>query len=277
MNRREFLIGATALSSCFALPSICRAEAGWLEVTHREVPLGLPAGQSVKILHLADLHHSTPETLSVVKESIELGLAERPDLALLTGDYIDAFITDSKALAAALASLAARVPTFASLGNHDGGKWGGGYKSTKPVRQLLERAGVEVLHNRSVIRRVRGTAVRVVGVGDQWSGEFDPKVAFGGSIVSDSVPTILLSHNPDSKDELRSYPWNLMLCGHTHGGQAKIPILGLVPIVPIKDLGYISGLNAWGKRWIHTTRGVGSVFGMRFNCRPEVSILTATA
>jgi predicted MPP superfamily phosphohydrolase len=66
-----------------------------------------------------------------------------------------------------------------------------------------------------------------------------------------------------------------MLCGHTHGGQVVVPLLG-APIVPVRDRRYVAGLNQWRERWIYTTRGVGSLYGIRFGCRPEVSILSVT-
>ena len=88
-----------------------------------------------------------------------------------------------------------------------------------------------------------------------------------------TYPIIVLSHNPDSKDILGDYPWDMMLCGHTHGGQLYLPILG-TPFAPVKDHRYVHGLKAWNDRLIHTTSGIGNLFGMRFNCRPEVSLLT---
>jgi predicted MPP superfamily phosphohydrolase len=63
-----------------------------------------------------------------------------------------------------------------------------------------------------------------------------------------------------------------MLCGHTHGGQCQIPFVG-APFAPIQDLRFLEGLQPWNDRWIHVTRGVGNLHGLRFNCRPEVNLL----
>jgi predicted MPP superfamily phosphohydrolase len=84
---------------------------------------------------------------------------------------------------------------------------------------------------------------------------------------------ILLNHNPDAKDLVRSYEWDLMLCGHTHGGQVCLPFIG-APFAPVRDKRYLHGLYAWNKRWLHISSGVGNLHGIRFNCRPEVSLLT---
>ena len=64
-----------------------------------------------------------------------------------------------------------------------------------------------------------------------------------------------------------------MLCGHTHGGECDLAFFG-TPFAPVKDKRYVRGLHPWKDRWIHTTKGVGSLYGVRFNCRPEVSLLT---
>ena len=85
-------------------------------------------------------------------------------------------------------------------------------------------------------------------------------------------PVVAMSHNPDTKELLAGYPWNLMLSGHTHGGQVIVPLYG-PPIVPVRDLRYLEGLKPWGERLIHVTRGVGNLMGVRFGCRPEVAIL----
>jgi len=84
---------------------------------------------------------------------------------------------------------------------------------------------------------------------------------------------VVLSHNPDSRWRLEGEDWDLMLCGHTHGGQLIVPLFGTRPFVPIEDPAFSEGLIPWKGRLIHVTRGVGNLHGMRFNCRPEVSLL----
>lgn len=63
-----------------------------------------------------------------------------------------------------------------------------------------------------------------------------------------------------------------MLCGHTHGRQMHIPLIGEL-FAPVEDKRYVAGLNEYGERQIYTTRGVGSLYGLRLNCRPEMTIL----
>jgi hypothetical protein len=112
-------------------------------------------------------------------------------------------------------------------------------------------------------------------LGDLWAHEFDAAKAFGGKNASLDLPRIMLSHNPDTKDRLVQDNWDLMLSGHTHGGQIELPFLG-TPFAPVRDRRFVKGLHTWNGRLIHVSKGVGSVYGIRINCRPEVSLITLT-
>lgn len=249
-------------------------ESRWLEVVHRDVALG--GGPPVTLLQLSDFH-AAPMSLEFIGRAIDLGLAAKPDLICLPGDFITWKWEDWDGYAAVLAKCARQAPTFAVLGNHDGGRWASrsGYADTKLVRTLLDQAGVRLLHNAAERVQINGRAIQLVGVGDLWAGEMRPHVAFAGVRREPGVATIVLSHNPDSKSDLLRHPWDLVLCGHTHGGQCELPWLG-TPFAPVRDHRYVRGLHRWNDRWLHVTRGVGSLHGMRLNCRPEVSVLRLT-
>jgi uncharacterized protein len=265
VTRRKLLLtlfGATPL----LYP--CWWEPRWLDITHRPVRLPEPVGR--RILHLSDLHASVFVPLSMIHHAITAGLAQKPDFICVTGDFITTRQEiDARGYAAALRRLSEAAPTYAVLGNHDGGSWTRrhfGYPDHRLVERILEDAGIELLHNRSV----REGGVTLVGVGDLWNDEVDAHRAFANCDVDG--PTVLLAHNPDTKDVLRRRPWDLLLSGHTHGGQVIIPFEG-VRYAPVRDKRYIAGLKAWGPRQIHVTRGVGNLGGVRFRCRPEASLL----
>ena len=210
----------------------------------------------------------------MISHAIDLGLAQKPDLICVTGDFIThRHDFDKREYAGVLGRLSAAAPAYAVLGNHDGGLWASsrlGYPDHRTVERLLEDAGIELLHNRSTMIETPGRTLNLVGVGDLWSDEIHATRAFSGSRTASA--TILMSHNPDSKRMLREFPWDLMLSGHTHGGQVIIPFQG-ARYAPVEDKRYVAGLKPWGQRQIHVTRGVGSVAGVRFRCRPEVSLL----
>lgn len=250
-------------------------EPNWLERTFTRVKMPCKRlASGARILQLSDFHASPPVPFSLLESSVELGLDAKPDVICLTGDFVtDATPFDEARYTRVLRRLASAAPVFVTLGNHDGGAWAasrGGYQDTSVIGDLLRRSGVPLLHNRSEVVRVRDQSIRFAGVPDLWSGDVDGDSAFRNIAADD--PAILLAHNPDTKDILADWPWDLMLSGHTHGGQVVLPMLG-ERFVPVRDKRFVAGLKPWNGRKVYVTRGVGSIDGVRVNCRPEVTIL----
>ena len=259
-------------------------EAGWLEAHSVSLPNDkFPIRRSFRILHLSDFHFSEDVSFSLIEEAIDLGLRKKPDICFITGDFITSKLSadDFAHYVEILGKLTATVPTFACLGNHDGGKWAGstyGYPTTEKVEELLKEAKIALLENERRVIYVKGQPLVLVGLGDIWAQRCFPDKCLRKSKPNSSIqepPIIVLSHNPDSKTFLVQHDWDLMLSGHTHGGQYRIPFLGHTPFAPVKDHDYVEGLQEWENRLIHITRGVGNLHGLRFNCRPQVSILEA--
>jgi uncharacterized protein len=230
----------------------------------------MPGIRPKRILQISDIHMSDGMGANDLEPGFRAGLAARPDLICLTGDYVSytqGF--DRTGLLRLLRHAADSARTYAVLGNHDGGAWiarSRGSHSTEPMRELLVSAGIRVLHNDSALE----DDLTLVGLADLWSGELDPVRAFAK--VAPSTPSVVLCHNPDGKQLLQQYSWNLMLSGHTHGGQARIP--GLTPLwSPVTDKRFLAGLYPWEGRQLFITRGLGSPKHVRAFCRPEVSIL----
>jgi len=274
-TRRKFL-AAVALTTVGGGVYTRVIEPQWLTVGRHTVKLGLTGdGPPVKILHLSDLHVSHVVHLNFIRRAVQLGLELKPDLICLTGDFITHGYKSLDGYSEVLKPLAASTPTFACLGNHDGGLWAArrrGYPNTNRVRHVLTAAGVTLLHNATKVIRIRERDLTLVGLGDVWAGESQPMIAFK-SPRAETDATVVLSHNPDTKKALKAYPWDLLLCGHTHGGQVKLPFFGPL-ILPIHDRRFAEGLQRWDDRWLYVTRGVGNLLGIRFNCPPEVSLLT---
>lgn len=275
-SRRRFIKGALAVGGTgVAAGGYMRFwEPGWLEINRHEVSLG-DGGEPLRLLHLSDLHASRVVSLEFIQRALAVGLEQQPDLICLTGDYITWKYSRYDEYARLLSALPDAAPTFACLGNHDGGRWAGrsrGYPDSSHVRGLLAKAGITLLHNEARAVRVNGRILNLAGLGDAWNGEMDAEQAFAET-PAPGAPTVVLSHNPDTKKQLADYAWQLLLCGHTHGGQIYVPGLG-APFAPVRDKRYVKGLHEWEGRWLHITKGVGNLHGMRLNCRPEVSMLT---
>ncbi len=263
MKRRTFLAAPAALAGGALWAHF--GEVNWFDLTHTQIHI--PGARPTRLLHVSDFHVSDGMTAPELAVGLELGLRTKPDLICLTGDYVSTTQGfDRPGLGDLLKRCAATAPTFTTLGNHDGGWWLrllGGDSHTELVREILDHSGVQILHNRATSFR----GLNLVGLGDLWSGEFHPD-----RVNWPDGPTVLLSHNPDSKDILFDYPWQLMLSGHTHGGQGRLPFI--TPTwAPVRDHRYIDGLYKWQDRQLFITRGIGSPHHVRALCRPEISLL----
>lgn len=252
-------------------------EPSWFEITEKKIKI-INLDRSLRILHLSDFHASPAVSLSDIESAIDKSLQLDADLAFLTGDFITWSLPEPAEYRRILKKISSRMPAFACIGNHDGGRWAGsshGYKDFSKVSNLLKSSGIEFLFNEKVDVTIQGSRISIVGLGDLWSHDCKPEIILKDK-REDNSPIFVLSHNPDCKSDLRNYDWDVMCCGHTHGGQLVIPLLGLRPFLPVRDKSFPEGILSWGNKHIHITRGIGNLHGMRFNCRPEISILNVT-
>jgi len=262
--------GCTALAA--AAGSVLEAfavEPRWIEVTNPMVRLAnLPEEWlGLRIAHLTDLHVGRLISLDYVRRVVEKTNAERPDVVVLTGDYVSRRSAINDGLTAALAGLEAPGGLFAVLGNHD--HW----TDASRMRGVLEAAGITMLTNTHRILDRNGGKLCLAGVGDLWCDRQLLDEALAG--VDVNIPRILLCHNPDYCDRMPATPRvDLMLCGHTHGGQVNLPLIGR-PRLPIRNPAYAAGLAGGPYCPVYTSVGLGMVgVPIRFRCRPELAIVT---
>jgi len=283
MRRRSWVVNVLK----FSLPPILlgaysRYESKWIELTKTIIRLPfLPSGKKIKILHLSDLHLSDSISVNYIEDAISLGLKESPHACMITGDFITNRPTDNQinALTKCLSNCSKKIRTFASLGNHDGGDWSAtrnGFSSPEKIINALKSANVRILHNERESTYLNGLPITVTGLGDMWSKECIPQKCMARIKPNQARRPhliILLSHNPDSKHLVDEFDWSLMLSGHTHGGQFRVPFSNYAPFAPVGDLSHTEGLGDFRGRPLFITRGIGNMYGLRLNCRPEVSLL----
>lgn len=272
MGRRRFLkltCGgiAIALTSCAASPLWAFfLEPSWLSLERVRIPIKAPPSHLVglRIAFLSDLHHGPHVGLSHIRRAIQTAQEVKPHLVLLGGDFVSQSAEYAALCAQELASFQAPLGVYACLGNHD--YW------TDPdvVTKALHRAGVRVLRNEG-LEVIDG--LWVAGLDDVWEGRPSLDAALRGMPIG--AVAVLIVHEPDYADEVASDGRvALMVSGHTHGGQVRIPFLG-PPVLPYLGRRYPAGLYAVGSMRLYVSRGVGLISPpVRFNCRPEVTLLT---
>jgi predicted MPP superfamily phosphohydrolase len=237
-------------------------------VRHEVVVPGLdPAHDGLRIAHLTDLHVGMLTPAPKIRRAISRAARERPDLTVLTGDYLcysPRFLPRLRELIAGIEG-----PAIAVLGNHD--YW------TDPdgVRRAFESLGISVLRNQHTVLRASGVPLEVVGIDDAITRHADPERAFRGTQRGRS--RIVLTHAPNIADAAAHHGPSLTLAGHTHGGHVNIPRL-TAAVVRRFGTRYLAGFYPVRGSLLYVNRGIGSsTVPVRAGAPPEVALLTLRA
>lgn len=265
----QLAAGAGVVAMTGGLLDAMVIEPRWLQLNRVEIPVPkLPrAWDGLKLAHLSDTHLGRFTGIGLLQEAVAMANAEKPDMVMLTGDYVSRTNAVTPELSQTLSMLRAPLGVAACLGNHD--YW----TDVEQVKQSIRQAGIRMLVNARFLMYRNGEPLCVAGVDDPLTGQPDIVSALAG--VPDDVCRIVLCHNPDYITEVPpNIPVNLMLCGHTHGGQANLPFLGPIKM-GIQARKYARGLVTDPPFPVYTSVGIGTVLmPIRFRCRPEVAILT---
>jgi len=237
-----------------------------LTVEHRPIYLKrLPeAFQSFRVVQLSDVHHSAFTSRDQIARAVETANRLRPDIVALTGDYISHDRQYAAPCAELLGRLRARYGVFAVLGNHD--HW----TDSALITDLFRAEGIRVLINEGFRFEYQNAAFWLAGVDDTMVGLEDLPLALAGSRQDEMK--LLLAHNPIILRRAARAGVDLVLSGHTHGGQ--------IALRSDRDASgksrrrMLRGLGRLGQTQIYVTRGLGTVIlPVRYGCPPEVSLL----
>lgn len=237
-----------------------------LTIEHRSIQLPrLPkAFDGFRIVHLSDIHHSPFTSKEQIERAVEAANRLKPDIVALTGDYISHDRQYAAPCAELLGKLQARYGVYAVLGNHD--HW----TDAALITDLFRAEGITVLINQGMRFELNGEAFWLAGVDDTMVGLEDLSLALAGA--RDSEMKLLLAHNPIILRRAARAHVDLVLSGHTHGGQVKLRSERSPSGRPRRRL--LRGLGRQGETQIYVTRGLGTVvLPIRYGCPPEVSLL----
>ncbi len=241
------------------------AEANSLSVEKIEIRLKrLPKKlEGFRLIHLSDIHHSPFTSLEHISRAVKIANSFKPDMFVLTGDYVSHESEYIKPVAEVLGKLSSEFGTFACLGNHD--HW------TDPelVTESFRAENISVLINEGIRFEGRGASFWLAGVDDYMVGKTDLPTALRGAFPDEMK--MLLAHNPVIIRQAARYDVDLVFSGHTHGGQVKLRE-DEKQVFSKRRLK--NGLHRRKDTQIYITRGIGTVVvPIRYQCPPEISLI----
>ena len=218
-------------------------------------------------IHVDDWFVTEKKLRSIVERTNQL----QPDLIVILGDYMsgDGWAksqVEPEVFGPMLKDLRAPLGVYSVLGNHDW--WFGGMR----VRRALEQNGMKVLENEAARVEARGTSLWLVGFADLWTRQ--QRIDHALANVPEGQPVIGLTHNPDIFPQVPQRV-QLLVAGHTHGGQVRFPIIG--PVIESSDYGdrWVRGHVFDYNHHLYVTTGIGtSIIPVRFCLPPEIVLLT---
>lgn len=246
---------------------------------HQYLELNPNAKSEITIAFIADLHAGPYKKSGFVKR-VALKLLElNPDLIFIGGDNVFGGYKKTDYLTS-LFPATKKIPTYAVSGNHEYNigyiyNFGEFIDKSFEVTEIFEKMGVRYMANEAELIEVNGSKFWLIGLDSVWAGLDNLEHAL--KFTTADYPKIVLVHNPDIMRAVtkNKYPLDLILTGHTHGGQIRLPLLGPVPPIPTSyGRQYVKGLYKIGDYLLYITSGLGEA-GTRarlFN-PPEIVLL----
>lgn len=276
ISRRSFLKAAVA--ACIGFP-LYAAEISRHEISFERHSIRLnrlpDAFHGFKIVQVSDFHYAEYTEPYFLRDVVTQVNRLNPDAVFFNGDYVtDGSLFSharTKEFAYSCAEIFSKVHCplrYAVLGNHDS------TFAEPSVLDALAIHGFTVLNNRYVTLERDGGRIWIAGTGDAVCRKMDLDKAIPSASLTNNEPVLLMVHEPDVLPLVARRNVDLMLSGHTHGGQVRFPF---VPPLHLPPLGrkYVEGNFRLGPTQLYVNRGLGTVgLPIRFNCPPEIAVLT---
>lgn len=275
LSRRRFLQSAAVVGGLAAIYPI-EFSRHKLQVEKHNILLPKLADsfRGMKIVQISDLHFEEFNESFFLEHVIDVVNGLKPDIVVYTGDFISYGpfpMSYARSRIAPCAEILSRTQCplrFASLGNHDY------IVGWKQVRDTLVDHGIPVLVNEAVPIERDGKRLWIVGLGSASLKASYPEKAIPKAALRNQESIVVLAHEPDILPAIASYNVDLMLSGHTHGGQIRFPFVPPM-FLPLLGQIYVEGLFRLGNTQMYVNRGIGAVgIPVRLNCRPEITQFT---
>ncbi|HEX7744205.1 MAG TPA: metallophosphoesterase [Micromonosporaceae bacterium] len=291
-QRTELRLAAgVAATGAAALAYASLVERNLFTLRRFDVPVLAPDAEPLRVLHLSDLHMMPDQRR---KQAWVASLAGTdPDLVLVTGDNLASPDAVPGALNALQPLLAFPGAFVYGSNDYTGPVWSNPFRYFRSdrdyvhgvdlpfdeLRQVLVGAGWADLNNARTSLKAGGRMVELVGVDDPHI-ERDDYASVAGPVPAGADVSIALTHSPESRvlTAMAEDGFDLMLAGHTHGGQVCVPLIGALVTNCDLPRSMAKGLHRWpgSATWLHVSAGLGThpTAPVRFACRPEASLLT---
>lgn len=224
----------------------------------------------IKVVQISDIQISKNYTIDNFRKVIDTINEENPDIVLFTGDLYENYAEyhDDQNLIEALASIQSTYGKFAVWGNRD---YGGG--ASRKYEKIMEQGGFQVLCNEyAVITFDMEEEILIAGLDDALLGNPDVQWMADPNLLKEKQFSILLTHEPDTADLYADMRFDLILSGHSYGGQVKIPFLPQIKTSMAEK--YVDGMyHLNDKTDLYVNSGIGtSHYPIRFGVIPEVTV-----
>lgn len=278
MKTRQLLALGGGAALLYALVEPYRLEIRRFDVFLENLP---PVAENLRVLQISDLHAGAIQPRALRRKILEAARLENADLIALTGDLVSRrnsyshlslaqffarpALETAGSVAQELRELKPKLGIFAVPGNHDlvGDTFA-------PIGEALEKVGIQTLVNRAI--RLQNGLI-LAGLDDLRVGNPDFKATFAG--IEPNEATLILNHNPRAA-LLMGHRNALILSGHTHGGQIRLPLSSLQKLpIDVCNSFYLRGFYNLGRAQLYVSRGAGYIhFPLRLRARPEIAVFT---
>ena len=262
---RSIIIFLLLFITCLGIYSAC-IEPSKIVVEEIQLSTEGVISEEVRIVQISDIHYSNIVSIKKIQKAIQLVNSVEADIIVLTGDYItydDSYFSE---LTEELSNLKAHYGIYAIWGNHD---YCG---NMEEMRIKFDEIGINMLVNENKYISIGDCGFWLIGVGSYYENDVDLQKAMND--IPEQGMKILLCHEPDFVDNLSEAQIFLQISGHSHGGQVRLPLYGALMLPPLGEK-YPIGLYKVNENYLYTNRGLGETnYKVRFNCKPEITLIT---
>jgi uncharacterized protein len=237
-----------------------------VEVTRRRISLArLPkAFEGFRIAQLSDFHIGPFMCADQIRHCVAITNNLKPDLVVMTGDYVAWDPAAQGEVVQALGGFRAPYGVFGSLGNHESITG-----TEESITRLFTAQGIHILREERAPIRLGSDTLNLIGIDDSIPDDKAVK-----DLVMPGTVNILLNHNPNDFDQAVELGFDLMLAGHTHGGQLSLESLHRGLALIRLETPYVSGWFEKSGGQLYVNRGIGTtIFPIRIGARPEITVL----